>query len=154
MFDQNLCDGLLNQTILYSGDTQHTHAAIRFWNVPRASQAKGCTSLPECERRCSPNGGESALRARRRSFRLRPEHLCWLSPAYMPGACSAARGLSPVRSLTSCFRPVRGPFFPLLSAFGLTSFSGFRPSVGVGSTLQIRLALLPSHQRVPRSLLT
>ena len=33
VFDQNLCDGLLNQTILYSGDTQHTHAAIRFWNV-------------------------------------------------------------------------------------------------------------------------
>ena len=83
------------------------------WECRRASRGRECIFLHECERRCSPNGGESALRARRRSFRLRPEHLCWLSPAYMPGACSAARGLSPVRSLNLL---LSSSAWPLLSA--------------------------------------
>ena len=96
---------------------------------PRASRAKGCTSLHECERKCSPSGGESALRAHRRSFRQRPEHLCWLSRACMPRACSAARGLSPVKSLNLLLSSSAWSLFQLLSAFGLTSFLRL-PAIG------------------------
>lgn len=76
VLDEHLCDGLLDQTILYSGNPQHTRAAVRFWNVHALHGRRNVPPFTNVKRKCSPSSGESVLRARRRSFRLRPEHLC------------------------------------------------------------------------------